>query len=166
MKVQNKKGFLIIETLIAVVIFALVGLSLYSTMGFLQIRTQKSNYDTEAILLVQEGTEIAYKTLFSDWGGYPDNTYFAVFDSDANDWSLLPGEENGLHGRFAREIRLIQVCRDSSTGEHITKYEETGVCSGDIDANSRVIQTEVSWEESGEKKNIVARLVSYRVPEE
>lgn len=161
----HSQGFLIIETMIAIVIFSLVGLSLFSSIGMLQIRSQKSKYDSEASLLIQEGTEVAHNAILGDWAEYSDGVYFPVYDNDEEDWILLPGEEYELQTRFTRYVKLISVCRNVTDGVRDENYENSGVCTGKIDENSRVIETTVIWDESGTEKTIVARLLNYRVPE-
>ncbi len=163
---RNKQGFLIIETLIAIVIFSLVAFSLFATISFLQIRTQKSRYDAEASLLAQEGTEIAHNALFAKWGEYSNGTYFPAYDASEEDWILLPGEETNLEARFTRAIMVHDVCRDSLTGEQIQSYFDSGICAGEIDDNSKIIETKITWQEDETEKVITARLLSYKVPEE
>ncbi|QQS39037.1 prepilin-type N-terminal cleavage/methylation domain-containing protein [Candidatus Woesebacteria bacterium] len=165
MKDNNIKGFLIIETLIAIVIFSLVGLSLYASIGMLEVKTQKSKYDSGASLLVQEGVEIAHNAIIGDWDGYSDGLYHPAYDEDEDSWILVTGEENNLQARFTRSIKLISVCRHVDTGARIEDYELNNICSGEIDVNSRIIETSVKWIESGNEKAVTARLLSYRVPE-
>ena len=161
----DQNGFLIIETLIAIVIFSLVAFSLFSTISFLQIRTQKSRYDAEATALAQEGTEIAHNALFADWGGSPSGQYFPAFNASEEDWILLSGKETDLETRFTRYIELIDVCRDTVTGEQIVSFEETNICTGEIDDNSRIIKTVISWQEGDSEKEIITRLLSFKVPD-
>lgn len=163
---NNQKGFLILETLIAIVIFSLVAFSLFATISFLQIRTQKSRYDAEASILAQEGTEIAHNALFADWGGYVNGTYFPAFNASEDDWILLPGEEADLQTRFTRYITISDVCRDTVTGEQIESYYDSGVCTGEIDDNSKLISTTIQWQEDENEKSITARLLSFKVPEQ
>ena len=162
---NNQDGYLIIEALIAVVIFVLVGISLFSSISMFQIRSLKSKYDNEAALLVQEATEIAHTILQSDWGGYVDGEYYPVYDADNSDWILVPGEEENIQTRYKRNITLIEVCRNTVGGEQLTDFEETGNCSGEIDNNSRYVVTSVSWKEGELDKSISARLLVFRVPE-
>ncbi len=157
-------GFLIIETLIAVVIFSLVAFSLFSTISYLQIKTQKSRYDAEASVLAQEATEIAYNALNVDWSAYVNDTYFPAYNATKGNWVLLAGKETDIKTRFTRYIDIFDVCRDSVTGELISEYENTGICSGTIDENSRIIQTTVVWQENDSEKSIVARLLTFNVP--
>ncbi len=164
-RLHKQEGFLIIETLIAIVIFSLVAFSLFSTISFLQLKTQKSRYDAEASLLVQEGTELTHTIIFADWEGYPDGVYSPVYDADDETWILLSGEETDLKTRFSRKIVLQSICRDLDSGEQLPDYETTGFCSGEIDQNSRVIITSVSWIEDSKDKFVTARLLAYKVPD-
>ena len=161
MNFKNQKGYLIIEALIAVVIFSFIALSLFFSISYLQISTQKAGFDAEAALLVQEATEIAHNALLPDWAGYDDGVYFPVFDVDQDEWLLFPGEEENLKTRFTRYVELSEVCRDPDTGREVIERP----CGGEIDENSRYIDTTVTWAESGEEKEIVTRLLTFKVPD-
>ena len=160
-KYSYQHGFLVIEALIAVVIFSLVGLSMFFTISYLQLATQKKGYDADAALLAQEATEIAHSALLSDWGGYSDGRYFPVYDADQEGWILISGEETNVQTRYTRHVTLAKVCRDMSTGMQI---QET--CTGVIDGNSRYIHTVVSWSEGDESKSIETSLLTFKVPEQ
>lgn len=161
MKFKNQDGYLIIEALIAVVVFSFIALSLFFSVSYLQVSTQKAGFDAEAALLVQEATEIAHNALLSDWAGYDDGIYFPIFDADQDEWVLFSGEEDGLKTRFSRSIELSSVCRNVSTGEQV--FERP--CTGEIDQNSRYIDTVVTWIESGEEKELSTRLLTFKVPD-
>jgi hypothetical protein len=153
----KSNGYLILEVLIAIVIFSMVLLTLYTMVRTSQLRTTRSDYDSQASLLLQEGMEIAVGVVKSDWDAYLDGTYHPVYDADNDSWVLVTGSESGLQTRFERAISLSRVCRDSTSGEIIE--ESAGLCSGDIDPNSKLLKTVVSWDEKGEAKDIEAQLL-------
>jgi type II secretory pathway pseudopilin PulG len=151
-----KYGYFLIEALLSIVIFAMLILSIFSVISFLQRRVVRSSLEAEAALLLQEGVEIAHSTLLSDWRGYPPSTYFPVFNVSTNAWVLLPGEETGLEARFNRKIELKDVCRDAQTGEILTS---SSPCLGAMDPLSREVVATVSWTEKGVDRAISTRLL-------
>jgi hypothetical protein len=151
------QGYMVLEVLIAIVVIAMVLLSVVSMVRSSQLRTKKSDYDAEASALLQEGIEVAHDALVADWSGYPDGIYHPVFDAGNDSWVLVPGEETGLKTRFTRSIRLSAVCRDSSTGER-KEIGEFG-CVGDIDTISRYAESKITWFEEGTEMEEVATLL-------
>lgn len=151
-----KKGYFLIEALLSIVIFSVLILSLFSMVSFLQRRVNRSVYESEAARLLQDGMEIAHSAVLADWTGYGDTAYFPAFDNDAQAWILLPGEETELEVRFGRKIELRRVCRDPNSGI-VLAYAST--CSGHLDESSREISTTVWWKESGQEKQISAKLL-------
>ena len=99
-----KKGFYILEALLAVVILSMVLLSLYSMVSFLQRRTVKSSHETEASLLLQEGMEIAHSALLASWKSYPDGVY-----SPANAQLVAIKSRAGIESGAAAGGRLCPV---------------------------------------------------------
>ena len=158
---KAKKGFYILETLLAIVMLSMVLMSLFSMVSFLQRRTVKSSYDTDASLLLQEGMEIAHSALLASWEGYPDGIYSPAFDSDEQNWVLIEGEETNLQALFTRRITLVTVCRDSSSGERL----DTSECSGQIDKNSRIIKTTLIWSDNGNTSEVEGSLLVLKLPE-
>lgn len=153
---KYNKGFFLIEALLSIVIFSVLLLSLFSMISFLQRRSVRSTFESDASILLQDGMEIAHSSLLANWTGYQDSTYFPVFDADRNTWILVQGEETELEARYSRKIELKRVCRNANTGERI---EFGSVCTGDLDPNSREITTTVSWTEVEEQKEISASLL-------
>src|SRR3989344_5036557 len=104
------KGYFLIEALLSIVIFAVLILSVFSMISFLQRRTMRSSFEAEATILVQDAMEITHTVILSDWAGYPDGTYYPVFNADSNSWILFPGEENpGI--RISIKNRIISAVR-------------------------------------------------------
>lgn len=153
---MKKNGYFLIEALLSIVIFSMLILSVFSMISFLQRRTVRSSFEAEAVVLLQDGMEIARSTLLADWNGYPNNTYFPVFDVSANSWTLIPGEEEGLEARYSRKIVVKKVCRDGDTGE-ILDYGS--VCLGAIDLVTLEVVTTVWWDEGGQEREVSARLL-------
>lgn len=152
---RNKRGYFLIEALLSIVIFAVLVLSVFSMISFLQRRTVRSSFEAEATLLVQDAIETAHAVILADWNGYPDNTYYPVFDADHDSWVLLPGEESGLEARYSRKIELKRVCRGAG-GEIL---ENNSPCLGAIDPITREVIATVSWSEKDSVHEIRARLL-------
>ena len=153
---NTKKGYFLIEALLSIVIFSVLVLSIFSMISFVQNRATRSNFDSEAALLLQEGTEIAHSVLLGDWENYGDAVYFPLFNATTETWELKEGEENNLHALFSRKIELMKVCRDSSTGNILSTNFP---CEGQIDPNSRIVKTTITWLERGVNKEISAQLL-------
>lgn len=162
-KRKKENGYLIIEVLIAVVILIMISLPIFTSISFLQLKTKQSQYDSEASLLLQEGMEIAYNTVVSDWESYSDGVYFPAYDADEDVWILIPGEETELKTRYTRKIELKTACRNVSDG---TQIEYDGFCSGELDLRSKNIITTLAWDEKGSEKELSARLLSFNFDEE
>lgn len=152
---MRNDGYFLIEALLSIVIFAVLILSVFSMISFLQRRTVRSNFEAEAVLLVQDAMEITHTAILSDWGGYPDGTYFPVFNADENSWILFPGEETDLETRYSRKIILKRVCRDVD-GDIL---EDNSPCLGTVDNISRQAEVTVSWMEKEVSREIGAELL-------
>lgn len=157
---MKKNGYFLIEALLSLVFFSILLLSVFSMISFLQRRTVRSNFESDAGLVLQDGMEITHSVLLSDWLGYADGVYHPVYDADGDTWILMGGPEDNLETRFSRGIEIKRVCRDASTGERI---ESAGVCLADLDRNSREVTVSVSWLEEGAMKNIDAKLLILNV---
>lgn len=153
---KNERGYFILEALISIVIFVVLLMSILSMISFLQRRTVKADFDSEATNLVQEGTEIARTAILADWNKYADGTYHPVLDASSGAWVLVKNEETNLEARYNRSIVLAKVCRDVTTGERI---EVKSICTGEIDPNTRLITTTVSWDDNGTTKQVTANLL-------
>jgi len=156
-----KKGYFLIEALLSIVIFSMLILSIFSTIGFLQRRTVRSSFESDASLLMQDGMEIAHSTIQSNWN-LADGIYYPLFDVDENSWKLEKGEETNLETRYSRKIEVKRVCRDQNSGD---KIPFSGVCTGGIDSNSKELITTVSWTEEGEAKSVEASLLVLKINE-
>lgn len=154
------RGYFLIEALLSVVIFSVLILSLFSMLSFLQNRTVRSTFESDATALLQDGMEITHSALLSNWTLYPDGTYYAAFNPDENAWELTPGEGAVLETRYSRKIELKKVCRDANG----KKVGSGGVCTvpNVQDAYTREVTTTVSWLEEGVPKQIEATLLVLR----
>ena len=162
---KRTQGFFIFEILIAIVVLTMVTLSIATSINFLQLRSIRSKHGSQASILIQEATEIAYNALLLDWVKYPDGVYHPAYDATQDVWILLKGKEDNLQTRYQRKIELSQVCRDTNTGENIGLNSETGSCSGKVDVNSRQIKTTILWQESGQVKTQDVSLLVFKMPE-
>lgn len=152
---KNKGGYFLIEALLGIVIFSMLILSVFSMIGFLQRRVVRSDFESDAARLIQDGMEIAHSAILADWDGYKDGSYYPVFDATNQTWVLLKGEDSDLETRYNRKIVLSKVCRNPLTGER----EETGICKGEVDAMTREVEVSVWWEERGENKEVKLKLL-------
>jgi hypothetical protein len=159
---KNQKGYLIVEVLISIVIFAMVVLSLFSSISFVFIRTEKSKYDSEAMGLVQEGIEVSYNVLLNDWTSYADGTYFPAINATKHQWLLLPGENEKIRAKYTRTVEVKSACREIGSG-NILPVPVLGICPGEYDTKSKIIKSTVSWEESGEMKEASADLLIFNL---
>ncbi len=158
------QGFFILEALLSVVVLSLVLLSLFSMVSFLQLRTVRSTFVSDASLLLQEGMEIAHTAILASWTKYPDGEYSPAFNALAENWELVPGEETELQTRYTRKIELKKVCRNQDTGEQL----DTGAagCGGPLeDKNSRIIVTTIDWSDKGREESITGSLLVLKLPE-
>lgn len=154
---KSKKGFSLIEVIIACSIISFV------IFGFVSISTKsiqisnKTLKQAQAVLLLEEGVE-AVKSIRDDgWSNISslsNNTnYFLFFDTSLNKWVLF--EDNSSHSGyipnypidsiFTRTVVFSQTERDSSTDD-ISK-------TGDVylDENTRTVRVSVSFEEQGDQ---------------
>jgi type II secretory pathway pseudopilin PulG len=151
--IYSQKGFLIIEVLVAIVIFSLVSLSLFSSISFAFIRTERTRYGGQAALLAQEAIEATYNIFLTE-NALADGNYklVQVADNDKMRWSAQTATSESLQTRFTRVIQITSVCRNSS-GDQTT-------CSGtNTDENTKKVKTTITWDESGQEKTFEAELL-------
>ncbi len=141
---SHQSGFLIIEALIAILVVTMIMLSLYSAIASIQLSSNRSKYDAEGSLLLQEGMEVAHNALLTDWN-YGNGTYAPAYNEMYNSWELVSGEETDLHSRFTRRLVISHVCRDSA-GEIVDGLSET--CPGfTLDLNSKTVTGTIEWKD-------------------
>jgi hypothetical protein len=156
-----QSGYLIVGALISVVILVMVVMSLFSTISFITIRTERSRLDTEASLILQEGIEVVYNVFLNDWADYTEGDYYpaVAFGGGGGKWILLPGKEDKVRAGFTRWLEVENVCR---TGAGKNGGMIIGCESGETDLNSRVVKGVVEWKEKGEEKRIETELLLIR----
>ena len=163
---KNKKttsGYVLLEAIIALVVFVIVVLSIFPMLSFLLKRTERSKYGSAASVLLQEGTEVAYHELATNWACCGiDGNYKVVFA--ASSIHLIPGTESGLlQTRFSRNITVEKACRDQTGNLIFRDNYINNTCPGVLDGNSRVITTTISWDEGGQNKNIASQLMVFNI---
>lgn len=156
-----KKGFIMVEILLALVIFSMIFITLFGTISFLQRRTERSRYDSQASSYVTDGMEIAHNALLNDWNAYPDGVYSPAFDADSKSWILVTGGETALATRFDRAISIVSVCRDTINGERKPLLSGGACQSGKKDLTSKEVTVTLNWKEVNLDKNISARLLVF-----
>lgn len=149
---QSSKGYLLLEILIATVIFGVLIASVVPTLGFLMKRVVRTNDDIAAQLILQEGIETAYNVITTHWNAYPDGLYVASVDTTGPSpiWTLVEGSEDKLQAKYSRTISIEHVLRNETTGK---------IGAGIVDSNSRIIVSDVSWKTGGKMQKVSARLL-------
>ena len=129
------KGYTLLELLIAIAIFALVLVTLISSianLGAVQLKTKHRSFATQS---AREGIEISYNQSVNDWESFKllNGPYHPELNS--GEYSLIPGQET-LQNIYIREITISPVLRDAN-----------GLISdsGTPDPNSMVVVSKVTW---------------------
>jgi hypothetical protein len=129
-------------------------------VSFLLKRTERSKYESSAGALLQEGMEVSYNVLLSQWNCCTTTGSYKItrFVSGSNtQWKLSLGEESNIETRFSRQILIRDVCRD---GTHsVIPRNSDGSCSGTTSDDARVITTKITWDESGVAKQLISDLL-------
>lgn len=148
-----KRAYILLDALVGAAMLALILAALLPTIGLLNIKASKSNFETEAASILVSGMEIAYTISLSDWNSLVvDQTY--VVGTSGSTWLLSPGASQLEHAKFTRVIQILAVCRD-------TDGDQTTCPSGTTDPDSKTIKVTVSWDESGVAKQIDSQLLIY-----
>lgn len=149
---KTKQGSILIEALLAVVVLSMVVLSVVPMLSFLLRRTSQSRFASEAGLLMQEGMEVTYNVLISNWDSYPnDDTYHP--GKSSGKWALFQNPETNLETIFTRSVEIKKACRVN--GEVV----DEPTCSGILDPDSKMVTTTVSWLEDGDEKKVSSKLM-------
>ena len=163
LRYRNRKGFLLLESLLALTILGILMVSIFPTVSFMFKRQRRTKYDAQASLLLQEGIEVAYNVFSanSNWDLYTSDVYKIVPTGTNLTWSLEHGSEITLQTRFTREIRIVPVCRNA-VHERVDWNPDTGSCpaASAVDPGSRAVRTKVSWDEPGAKPLIAELLLT------
>lgn len=157
-----RRGFTLVEVLATLSMFLLVMGSTVPVVSWLVVKSKYLQHDASASLLMQEGVEVAYNVLTSDWSAsaiqYPEGIYHPAVDasSDPYKWTLLPGDQTNLEARFSRRVEIADVCRRNGSGELV----EEACGSGSVgDINSRKITSTVLWTENQQTKSLTSELL-------
>jgi len=158
-KSSNNEGYLLIGALISVVLFVMVTVSLFSPLTYILVRSERSRSDSEASLILQEGIEVAYNVLMSDWKGYGEGEYYpaVAYLAGREVWAMMPGREDGVRTKYSRWVELEKVCRRPKGSKDAGEIVSCG--EGEVDENSQVVRGVVEWKEKGEEKRIEAELL-------
>lgn len=153
-----KHGFLIIETLVSLFILGIIMVAIFPTLNFMLIRIKRTDFDSQAGQLLEDGIEVSYNVIMSNWDNYHTAVaYFPVLNDVSHTWELKPGAEDMIEGKFNRTIVLLPVCRIANDPAPYT----TGDCGApyELDPYSLVIHTSVSWTEKGDTKKVQSDLL-------
>lgn len=161
-------GYFILDTLIGFTIFAILIASIIPTISFVFKRSKKSQHDTLASIVLQNGLEASYSALQSmNWSNISYYTpYYPLTNMSNKSWELLLGEQTNLETRFTRHFTFEKVCRVNTTGVLSAFNPNTNSCQNtadQLDVNTIRMIGKISWEEAGtkQKKEVELLLISY-----
>jgi|SRR3989344_23109 len=152
-----KRGFTVIEVLIAIVMLSVTAATVFPAVGWLIIKSRQLVYDAQAASVLQEGMEASYNVLLTGWDDMRAGRTYSPqveFAGGEQRWAMTEGEEE-VETRFTRGIQVGEVCRYNETGEQAD-------CDDDdvtLDPESKLLTGKVSWTERGEDKVITATLL-------
>lgn len=159
---KHTQGFLLVEALMSVTVFALMAVSVIPVIAFMFQRTAHSKYEQEASLLLQEGMEVAYNTFIADPTSVSDGVYRPALEyvgpsADDYHWTLESGAENNIKTRYNRSVSVEEVCRNQDSGEIVPLAD----CFGDnkMDDKAKSVEGIVSWTEGGSERQLSAKLL-------
>ena len=141
---NNKKGFTLIEVLIACSIMSLITISVMSaaTKG-IQL-SNRALKQVQANLLLEEGAEAVKSIRDDNWNTIsslsPDTNYYLSFDTNTNKWFLVSNPTSAIDGTFTRVIVFSEVYRDNNDD-----IAETGA----LDIGTKKVSITVSWTSAG-----------------
>jgi len=160
-KITTIKGFVLIEALISIVILSMIAFSVFPIVSFLVKKSGVSKYEGRASLVLQEGIEVSYNVLISDWERYADGRYSIFVDETLTPvtWELVAtnSPDENIDTIFSRTINVRTICRNITTGVNVG----LAPCAGDSheDRSTRLIESVVTWNEAGINKDIEASLL-------
>ena len=155
---RSRLGFLILEAIIAIGILSIVLVTVFPSLNFFLKRARRSQNETQATLLLQEGQEVAYHVFSTtpNWDVYTIGaTYIPVHNGM---WELIAGVEANLETLYTRKIEIQAICRNPSSGEQMN-IPSCSATHPQFDATSRLVVTTVSWEENGTSQELTAELL-------
>jgi len=150
---NDKKGFTLIEVLIACSIMSLITISVMSaaTKG-IQL-SSRSLRQVQASLLLEEGAEAVKSIRDNNWSIISnlnvDTNYYLSFNTNTNTWILLDNPVEIIDGIFTRVVVFSDVYRNNN--DDISQ-------SGSLDEGSKQVKVTVSWTSSG---NLISKNINF-----
>ncbi len=138
----NKKGFVLVEVVIATALISILALALVSvTQKSLQL-SDRALKQAQAGYLLEEGAEAVKTIRDNDWsdisGLVIGTNYYLYYDTNTDLWSLST-TTNSIDNIFTRTIVLNSAYRDGNDDLAISGTTDTGV---------REVAVNVSWSTS------------------
>ncbi|RJQ37554.1 prepilin-type N-terminal cleavage/methylation domain-containing protein [Candidatus Parcubacteria bacterium] len=146
-----KKGFGLVEVLVA---SAIIGITFFAIVGAVRlaaIAVEDATHESRAGFLLDEGIEVAKLWRDTSWSEFYQKrmtvgeTYYLIFA--AGTWTIATVDPGPINGVFTRTLALADVCRDDVTADIVG----AAPCSGGstIDPGTRQVQISVSWNRRG-----------------
>jgi len=146
---KNIKGQSLLEVIVAVAVFALVGATMVSmVVGGFTAMTQGGD-QTEAEALAQEGIEAVKSIRDRAWNEAKYNQ--SGVSTLTGEWTYLGEGTTETIGQYTRTIAFSDVCRDA--------LDDITTCPGTYtDVNIKKVTVTVSWETSVGATNSVQKI--------
>lgn len=144
----SKKGFGIVEIIIAIAIGLIFFSSIYGIIFFSDRAIHLNLRKTEAIELAKEGIEIVRIIKNNDWTNDIDTltsgtTYYPVLSG--GEWSLTTTPQALVNGIFTMTITVYDVNRDAN---------DDIATSGTDDPNTKRVVSTISWTERAKTNTV------------
>lgn len=144
----NKKGFSVLEPILAIGLMAILLVSLTSLLLISSFESSKSTDFQEGLWFAQEGISaigtVGFDNLFETASG---SLHFSTSTADTGSWQLLENGPQNL-GKFSRDIVVSSVKRDFTCA-----FSEDPGHATDVDTFK--IESHVTWEDTnGETRDI------------
>ena len=140
---SHEDGFNLVEIVIATGIISLSLVSIIAIAGRSIAVSHRSLNTYTAALLLEEGAEATRIVRDDGWTGIASlvagDTYYPVFDSATNTWSLSTNPTDGQVGMYTRSIVPSDVKRNV-----VDDIDP----SGTLDTGTRFFTETISWRES------------------
>ncbi len=143
MKRQNyKKGFGLIEIIVASAVIGLVFFSLTFVFILASRLVHSSSDRVRANFLAEEGIEAMHFLRDKSWSGNLAGlssgiNYYLTFNSGTSIWTIGTTNPGTIDGLFTRKIQVAAVSRDSS--------DDIVSSGGTNDADSKLVKSIVTW---------------------
>lgn len=152
-ELPNKKGFGLLEIVLAVSLVAGSLLALVAVFLLAQSTVEFSNQKLQAAFLLEEGLEVLRFLRDFGWNQNivplsPNTDYYLSFDPALSQWSTVVWAPAPLAGLFTRSFRIENVSRDGAANI------ETAYNPANDDPGTKKIITKVSWNFKGREEFI------------